>query len=58
MLRSQSCLIDLLEPGDDVMADKGFTFKKMLEDRGVTLNIPPFLSSKKQFRGERNRTDG
>ena len=34
-----SGILDLLEPGDDVMADKGFTFKKMLEDRGVTLNI-------------------
>ena len=43
-----SGILDLLEPGGDVMADKGLTLKKMLEDRGVTLNIPPFLSSKRQ----------
>ena len=47
-----SGILDLLEPGDDVMADKGFTLKKMLDDRGVTLNIPPFLSSKRQFTPE------
>ena len=34
------------------MADKGFTLKKMLEDRVVTLNILPFLSSKRQFTPE------
>ena len=43
-----SGLLDLLEPGDDVMADKGFTIRK-LSDKGVTLNIPEFLSSKRQF---------
>ena len=34
-----SGILYLLEPGVDVMADNGFTLKKMLEDRGVTLNI-------------------
>ena len=36
-------LLDHLEPGDDVMADKGFTLWKVLAERGVTLNIPEFL---------------
>jgi hypothetical protein len=40
-----SCLLDLLEAGDDVMADKGFTLSKILSERDETLNIPPFLSS-------------
>ena len=40
---------DLIEPEDDVMADKGFTIKKLLEEKDVTLNIPPFLSSKGRF---------
>ena len=44
-----SGLLDLLEPGDDVMADKGFTIRKLLSEKGVTLNIPEFLSSKRQF---------
>ena len=41
-----SGILGLLEPGDDVMADKGFTLTKMLEDRGITLNTPPFLRVK------------
>lgn len=44
-----SGLLDLLEPGDDVMADKSFTIKKLLEERGISLNIPHFLSCKHQF---------
>ena len=34
------------------MADKGFNIKDLLEPRGVTLNIPPFLSDKAQFNEE------
>ena len=44
-----SGLLDLLEPGDDVMADKGFTLRKCLAEKNVTLNIPHFLSNKMQF---------
>ena len=44
-----SGLLELLESGDDVMADKGFTIRKLLSEKGVTLNIPHFLSSKRQF---------
>lgn len=44
-----SGLLELLEPGNDVMADKGFTIRKMLAEKGSTLNIPHFLSSKRQF---------
>ncbi len=34
-------IIELLEPGDSVMADKGFTIADLLSPRGVALNIPP-----------------
>lgn len=44
-----SGFLDLIEPGDDVMADKGFTIRRLLSERGATLNIPHFLSSKRQF---------
>ena len=37
----QSGLLDLLEIGDSVMADRGFTIADVLDARGVTLNIPP-----------------
>lgn len=42
-------LIDLLERGDSVMADKGFTLKKVLEGTGIDVNTPPFLMSQGQF---------
>ncbi|KAK0147677.1 hypothetical protein N1851_012839 [Merluccius polli] len=35
-------LLDVLEPGDGCMADKGFTIEKLLADHGATLIIPPF----------------
>ncbi len=36
-----SGLLDKLEIGDAIMADKGFNIADLLESRGVTLNIPP-----------------
>lgn len=39
----KSHLVDLLEPGDLVIADRGFLIKDVLQDRKVDLNIPPFL---------------
>jgi len=38
----ESGLIDLLEEGDHVMADRGFTIRDLLTKRGVKLNMPPF----------------
>ena len=37
----RSGLLDLLEAGDSVMADRGFIIADLLEMKGVTLNIPP-----------------
>ena len=36
-------ILTLLEPGNDVMADRGFHIKEDMPD-GVSLNIPPFLN--------------
>ena len=36
-----SGLINKLEPGDAVMADKGFNIYDILESHGIMLNIPP-----------------
>jgi len=37
-------ILSLLEPGDLILADKGFLISDILPD-GVSLNIPPFLTS-------------
>lgn len=38
-----SGLLDLLQPNDSVMADKGFTIKEALREKKCYLNIPPFI---------------
>ena len=35
-------ILDLLEAGDDIMADRGFTIRDYCTERDCTLNIPPF----------------
>ena len=42
-LTARCGLLDYLEEGDAVMADRGFNIHDLLEDKGVTLNIPPKL---------------
>ena len=44
-----SGLLEKLEPGDDIMADKGFQIQDLLALLGVRLNIPPFLSGNTQM---------
>ena len=48
-ITEKSGLLDLLEPGDNVMADRGFDVGNILQHRGVTLNIPPFLGQRDQL---------
>ena len=38
-------ILSLLEPGDSIMADRGFTIADLLELKGVALNIPPMKTS-------------
>ena len=44
-----SGIIDLLEGGDSVMADKGFEIQDLLVPKKVSLNIPPFMRCKDQL---------
>ena len=44
-----SGILDLLEQGDSVMADRGFEIQDDLTLQGVKLNIPPFLKGKSQL---------
>ena len=48
-LTMQSGLLDLLENGDSVMADKGFEIEDELILSGVHLNLPSFLRGRKHF---------
>ena len=45
----RSGLVELLEPNDGVMADKGFTIEDILTPRNCALNIPTFLREKPHF---------
>ena len=46
-----SDLLEKLEPGDNIMADRGFVIVGILSS-GVTLNIPPFKGGKDQLNSE------
>ena len=41
--------LDKLEPGDLVMADRGYIIRDILMKREVDLNIPPFLNEIAHF---------
>lgn len=42
-------IVNLIEPGDLVMVDKGFEIQDLLATRKVVLNIPPFTSDEEWF---------
>ena len=48
-LTRKSGVLELLEEGDSVMADRGFDIEEDLLLKGVHLNIPPFLRGKSQL---------
>jgi len=54
-LTVQSGLLSLLEPGDEILADKGFPHveSKIIEAGGV-LVMPPFFRANRQFTPEQN----
>lgn len=47
-----SGLLEKLDPGDEIMADKGFLIQDILAPLGVRLNVPPLLKSDSQMASE------
>ena len=50
-ITEKSGFLQYLEPGDNVMADRGFEITSILSP-GVGLNIPPFKGSRAQLTAE------
>lgn len=48
-ITKESGILSLLEPGDEVIADKGFLIKDLLSEIDVKLVIPTFLGPSGQF---------
>ena len=48
--------LNLIEPGDNVMADRGFDIHAELGQRGAYLNIPPFREGQFQLSSEKVET--
>lgn len=47
----RSTLLQKCEPGDSILADRGFNIKDLFADKDVTVNIPTFLKGKSQLPG-------
>lgn len=52
----RSGLLNLLDPGDLVIADRGFDILDILQAHGIQLNIPPFLNKREKLTSQEEMT--
>ena len=57
-ITQNSGFLDNLRAGDEVMGDRGFTIRDLLEERGVKLLMPAFTRKGSQLTTSRSLTQG
>ena len=48
-ITAKSQFMDKLRSGDEIMADRGFNIQELLAEKGVKVNVPPFMNESGQF---------